>query len=200
MHGAMPRPRPPHLHRQVTRHARAVWYVRVGKGRRIRIRSEFGTPEFDAEYQAAIAASTIPREKKGPANGTLAWLIARYRETSSEWSSFSMATRRQRENIFRQVIETAGDQPVSKITTATMMAGRDRRKATPFQARHFLDAMRGLFRWAVKAGVVKVDPTIGVDNPVQETGDGFPPRNEDDVAATSRAGRSGRASGYGWMF
>src|SRR5262249_5835560 len=28
----MPRPRPPHLHRQVTRHGKAVWYVRIGKG------------------------------------------------------------------------------------------------------------------------------------------------------------------------
>ena len=32
------------------------------------------------------------------------------------------------------------------------MAGRDRRaKTTPAQARKFLDTMRGLFRWAVKA-------------------------------------------------
>ena len=50
---AMPRPRPPHLHRQVTRHGKTVWYVRIGKGPRIRIRSAFGTSEFDAEYRAA---------------------------------------------------------------------------------------------------------------------------------------------------
>jgi hypothetical protein len=65
---AMPRPRPPHLHRQTTRHGKTVWYVRVGKGRRIRIRAEFGSAEFDAEYQAALTgaprpstASTVPR-------------------------------------------------------------------------------------------------------------------------------------------
>lgn len=179
----MPRPRPPHLHRQVTQHGQTVWYVRIGKGPRLRIRSAFGTPEFDTEYQAAIAVCMGPREKKGPGAGSLAWLIDRYRASSAEWESFSLATRRQRENIFHQIIETAGDQPVTKITMATIMAGRDRRKATPFQARHFLDAMRGLFRWAVKADVgVKIDPTIGVDNPRQETGDGFPPWTEDDVA------------------
>ena len=44
----MPRPRPPHLQRQVTRHGKAVWYVRMGKGRRTRIRATFGTPDFDA--------------------------------------------------------------------------------------------------------------------------------------------------------
>jgi hypothetical protein len=51
----MPRPRPLHLQRQVTRHGRTVWYVRVDKGPRVRIRSAFGTPEFHSEYQAAIA-------------------------------------------------------------------------------------------------------------------------------------------------
>src|SRR3954454_18329663 len=50
----MPRPRPPHLHREINRHGNAVWYVRVGKGPRIRIRAEYGRPEFEQAYQAAI--------------------------------------------------------------------------------------------------------------------------------------------------
>src|SRR5262249_13460027 len=56
----------------------------------------------------------------------LAWLIARYRETPA-WTTFSLATRRQRENVFRQVIESAGQVPYSEITAATIAAGRDRR-------------------------------------------------------------------------
>jgi hypothetical protein len=87
---AMPRPRPPHLQRQVTRHGKAVWYVRIGKGPRVRITAEFGTSEFDAEYQAAICGR--PRQKKGaPATGTLAWLVARYREVGA-WTNLSPAT------------------------------------------------------------------------------------------------------------
>jgi hypothetical protein len=87
----MPRPRPPHLHRQVTRHGKPVWYVRINKGSRIRLRAEFGSAEFDAEYQTAI--SGVPRPQKGaPAAGTLAWLLARYRETTA-WSALSPATR-----------------------------------------------------------------------------------------------------------
>lgn len=177
----MPRPRPPHLHRQTSRHGKSVWYVRIGKGPRTRIRAAFGTPEFDAEYQAAIAGT--PRPKKGaPVTGTLAWLLARYRETT-EWSSLSEATRRQRDNIFVHVLEKSGHQPYSKITTKAVMDGRERRKDTPAQARNFLDAMRGLFRWSVKAGFVKTDPTAGVDNPTRKTGDGFIPWTEDHVAA-----------------
>ena len=52
---AMPRPRPPFLSRELSRHGRAVWYVRRN-GKRIRHRAEYGTPEFTAEYQAALAA------------------------------------------------------------------------------------------------------------------------------------------------
>jgi hypothetical protein len=92
--------------------------------------------------KAAIAGE--PLKTKAPNEGTLGWLIERYRETAA-WSHLSAATRRQRENIFLHVIETAGSQPIAKITTATIVAGRERRVATPAQARNFLDAMRGLF-------------------------------------------------------
>jgi integrase len=179
----MPRPRPPHLHRQVTRHGKSVWYVRVGKGPRTRIRAEYGTPEFDAEYQAALTGA--PRPKKGPQSGTLAWLIARYRETTS-WTKLKPATQRQRENIFLQVIKTGGGQPYAAVTRVGIEQAREKRGATPHQSRNFLDAMRGLFRWALGAGFVKVDPTAGVKNPKRPKGDGFRPWTQEDVAAYQR--------------
>jgi integrase len=180
----MPRPRPPRLQLEVTRHGKAVWYVRAAKGPRIRIRAEFGTPEFDVECQAAFNGT--PRPPKGaPAAGTLAWLIARHRETTT-WASLSAGTRRQRENIFKQVIETAGTQPAAKINTAIIVAGRERRARTPHQARHFLDAMRGVFQWALEAKLVKVDPTSGVKNPTRKKGPGFRMWTEEDMAAYER--------------
>jgi site-specific recombinase XerC len=178
---AMPRPRPPHLQRQVTQHGKAVWYVRIGKGPRIRIRADFGTPEFDAEYQAAISGT--PRPKKGaPATGTLAWLVARYREVS-EWTSLSPATRKQRENILVNVLETAGDKPFVKIAKATIVAGCERRAKTPAQARHFLTTMRGLFGWATKAGLAKNDPTTGIETPRPKKSEGFITWTEEHVEA-----------------
>lgn len=176
----MPRPRPPHLHRQISRHGKAVWYVRIGKGTRTRIRVEFGTPEFDAEYQSAIAGKALP-PKAGAAAGSLAWLIARYREAPA-WTSLSLATRRQRENIFKQVIQSAGQQPYNRIAEAEIAAGRDRRGKTPFQARHFLDTMRGLFDWATDAKFVKTNPAAAVKYPHLKSGEGFPVWTEEDVA------------------
>lgn len=181
---AMPRPRPPHLNFEHNRHGTPVWFVRIGKGPRTRIRAEFGTPEFDEAYQAAIQGQPRPQKASASA-GSLAWLIERYRETTA-WSTLSAATRRQRENIFLHVLETAGTTAANKVTAATINAGKERRKDTPSQARNFLDAMRGLFRWAVKAKHVKTDPTLGIDNPPRKKGPGFPVWSEEDVQTYER--------------
>lgn len=177
----MPRPRPPHLHRESTRHGKTVWYVRVGKGPRVRLRAEFGSPEFDTEYQAAVTGK--PRPSKGaPAAGTLAWLLERYRETNA-WTTLALATRRQRENIFVHVIASAGQKPFNRITPETIAEARDRRLGAPTQARHFLDAMRGLFRWAIEAKLVKSDSTVSVKNPKRKKGPGFKMWTEDEMTA-----------------
>ena len=143
----MPRPRPPHLRHETTRHKRRVWYVRIGDGPRIRLKGDYGSDEFWMQYHAAVNGEHPVRHSKASA-GSLAWLIKRYRETGA-WMDLSQATRRNRENHFKQVIKSAGHQPCKAITQATIIAAKDRRAHTPAQARNFLDAMRGLFKWAM---------------------------------------------------
>jgi len=165
-----------------------MWYVvrRDAAGRKVRIRlkADPGTPEFVAEYQAAMAGAPRP-SRGGPEAGSLAWLIARYRD-SGAWATLSAATRRQRENIFGHVIATAGPLPAVRISQAHIIEGRERRGKTPHQARNFLDAMRGLFRWALTAQHVKLDPTAGVENPPRKKGAGFRVWTEEDVDAYER--------------
>jgi integrase len=177
----MPRPRPPHLHRQITRHGRTVWYVRRGKGPRIRLRADFGTHEFAQQYESAIdgivlAADNMP----STASGSLAWLWNRYRE-AGEWTSLKNATRRQRENIMVAVLSSAGQEPYTAVKPRNILAGRDKRAATPSQAKGFLVVMRAMYRWAVVAGHLKEDPTIGIKNLPKRKTAGFPVWTEDDV-------------------
>jgi integrase len=80
------------------------------------------------------------------------------------------------------VIANAGDKPFSHVTEASIAAGRDRRAATPFQARHFIDTMRGLFGWAKEAGFVRSNPAAGAKYPILKSGEGFPAWSDDDVA------------------
>jgi len=174
--GDMPRPRPPHLHKQTTRHGKTVFYVRVGKGKRIRIRADFGTDAFKTEYEAAIAGKETKPSGKA-SHGSLEWLWMLYRQTDA-WTSLSMATRRQRENIMLGALKTGGNQPLSKITGKTIKAGIDRRRG--HAARHFLDTMKGLFKWAVDAEHIKADPTYGKAVAKPKT-KGFPVWEEDEI-------------------
>jgi integrase len=175
---AMPRPRPIHLHKETSRHGVTVWYVRLGKGPRTRIKGAYDSPEFKAAYQAAISGDAPTRPGKAT-GGSLEWLVLLYRQ-SGEWSRLSSATRRQRENIFRHVLATGGSQPLSKITKAAIKKGRERRALKPAQARHFIDTMRGLFRWAIEADLVRDDPTAGI-KVAKPKGKGFPSWDAGDI-------------------
>jgi integrase len=132
-----------------------------------------------AAYHAAVAGEA-PAPATKAAKGTLAWLVARYRETSA-WASLSLATRRQRDNILKHVLSASGDAPAGEITRRHIVAGIDRRRATPAAARHFLETMRGLFRWALDTEHVEADPTINVKAP-RKAGDGFHAWTEDECA------------------
>lgn len=174
----MPRQRPLHLHREISRHGKAVWYARIGKGPRIRLKAEYGTPEFDAEFNAAINGEEKPEPTKA-IKGSLNWLMMLYRQ-SEPWKELSVATRKQRDNIFKPVLAKHGTQPLSKLTKKSVEDGRKARAATPAQARHFVDAMRGVFRWAHAAELIPFDPTEGVKAKKPKT-KGFPVWSEEDI-------------------
>ncbi len=177
----MLRPRPSHLHHETTRHGKTVWYVRIGDGPRTRIRTPFGSPEFGEEYRAAVEGRAPIAPTRSSATDSLVWLVARYRG-SSAWSDLSPATRRQRENIFKHVLATAGDVKFAKITRKVIVEGRERRKATPAQANNFVKAMRSLFKWALDSELVREDPARDVTM-LKVKGEGFHPWTEEEVAA-----------------
>jgi integrase len=173
----MPRPRPPHLHRETTRHGRTVWYVRLDKGRRLRLRGDYGSPEFQSAYDAAIAGKSAPESAKFNAQ-TLGWLIERYRE-SSAWARLSQATRRQRETALKATTQAAGTIPVSRIDRSAIERGVRRRNQ--YAARHFLVTMRGVFQWATKAALADSDPTAGLKVELPKT-DGHHTWTEEECA------------------
>jgi integrase len=180
MNDAMPRPRPPHLIREVTRHGKVIWIVRIGHGPRTRIRAAYGTPEFEAEYHTAISGEPVSKPRRASA-GTLQWLWDDYRR-SSDWSSLANATRRQRENIMRGVLKDASDMPLSAVDRDAIIDGRERRAKTPSQANNFLNTMRALFSWAVDNGRLKKDPTEGVKIVKRPKTGGFHAWSEEEVS------------------
>src|SRR6185503_17325203 len=122
----MPRPRPPHLVREYSRHGTGKWYVRFGHGSRVRIRAAFGTQEFDAEVVAAKTGGHVQIVPK-VRTGSLQWLYDRYRESGAWTDEISAATRRQRENIFAGVMAQSGSEPFGEIRQSDIEAARESR-------------------------------------------------------------------------
>src|SRR5262245_53070160 len=178
----MPRPKPPHLYCERSRHGRKVWYVRKGHGLRTRIESEYGSAEFWSAYQSALA-ETPPPVKASPKAATLEWAIDLYRN-SSAWAALKQSTRAKRESIFTAMIELAGDQPISKITRNTILAGRERRKDKPNVANEYLKAVRGLFKWLADpsgGGLITNNPCIGIKTMKNPNPDGFHTWTDEEI-------------------
>lgn len=173
--------RPPRLQKHTTRHGETAWYVKPKRGKLVRLRGEYGSEAFEQQYIAALAGQPLPKAKVN--SNSLQWLYDRYTE-SQKWSGLSAATKRQRQNIFVHVLAKAGHEPFKDIEAADIVGGIDARKDTPAQARNYLDAMKGLFRWAKTNDQVSVDPTAGVEAPRRlPGGSGFPVWEQADVDA-----------------
>jgi integrase len=95
----------------------------------------------------------------------------------------AQSTRYKREQITMRVLKTAGHEPVSAITEAHVIAGRERRAASPSSAQAFLDTLHGVFKWAVKSRLAKIDSplSVKVETRPNRRG-GYPPWTDDDMA------------------
>lgn len=156
----MARPRPRYLHRDVSQHGQVRWYVHLPGKPKVRLQGDYGSPEFMAAYDAVAAGSATIGPRK-PGAGSLGWLIGQYK-ASSAWAALGLATQRQRENIYKHVVAEAGAVGFRDIERKHIIAGRERRLATPNQANNFIKSMRAVFTWALDAEHVADDPTKGV--------------------------------------
>ncbi|WP_332060783.1 tyrosine-type recombinase/integrase [Bartonella sp. CB74] len=180
----MPKPRPPHLVKQITQHGKIVWYVRIGHGSRRRVHGTYGTQEFIDSYKRALAelqGIIPPKPKVGKLiEGSFAWLLKQY-FNSVDWHSLAKGTKKQKELILMKVCDSIGNIPYREIKKAHITAGVERRKETPAMARNFLKALNGLFKWAIDQSLLENNPTVGVKRPPLKNKDGFPTWTEEDI-------------------
>lgn len=167
----MPRKLPLHVVRERNRHGTVVFFFRIGKGERTRLPNPTN-PAFQAAYKAALIGAPVVRKASGVSTKALSWLIDRHME-SAQWASLSVATRKQRGNIFLNAIKTSGNAEFRAITSQDIADSLEDRKSTPAQANNLLKAFSGLFRWALRNGHVDADPCVGVERLKNKT-DGFP--------------------------
>lgn len=166
---------------EIDRHGKRRFYVRLGQGRRLRIRAEPGSEEFRLEYDRAIA---ILQSGETPAADSNRPVLRKVREgsfraayvayqTSGEWKTLDPETQKQRRRLFEAMCEeridrnapepVMADCPLSVITDQHIRMLRDRVAEAPEQANHRLKALRHFFKWAVPAFRLRANPTNGVE-------------------------------------
>jgi integrase len=153
---SMPRPRKPYIHREVTRHGKTIWYFRKGMGKRIRLPGVFGSPEFNAAYDAA-AMGKEPDKKSTTPQTKLRWLVDRYYE-SGRFHALRDNTRRNHRLMLEGVCKTGRDLNFRAITAADIKAGIVRREKTPNMAAAYISVMRALFAFAKDSNWLTENP------------------------------------------
>ena len=182
----MQRPNWPGLERRKSRHGKVCWYVRVGHGPRHRLKCEPGGAGFRVEYETALATmlkgeKPVDPKSKGPSKGTLNWLWTQY-VNSWAWDKLAPSTREQRENLMKHVLVGGGTIPLEMITKKIIIEGREKRKATPTQANHYLKTLKQLFKWAIEAEHMTVNPVDGVSWIEEAATGGYPEWTDEDEA------------------
>ena len=184
----MPRPRKPYLHKETNRHGKTVWYVRnkdVG-GKRTRIHGEYGSVEFNRNYDNAVAdlfnrprLAVEPNETAAKVfEGSLKWLWEEYKAKAPDWREMKASTHKQRNNLMMHVLEANGNKKAAAIQKQHILDGLGRRAQKPSAARHFLTTM---FVWAVVQRILQADPTEGIKTPKPAKTEGFVTWSDADV-------------------
>lgn len=169
---------PRYVYPQRTRHGKTNYYFRR-HGKKTRVYPD--QDSFVDEYNRLLAGNIAPPKAKASKH-SLDWLIDQYC-VSGAFLHYKPATRKQRQNIFSHVKDKAGSYNYASITRKHIVAGREQRKHTPFQAKNYLAAMRGLFQWAVESQLLDHDPTTGVKDPKKPKTKGFEPWEQWEIDA-----------------
>lgn len=165
-----------------TKYKKALLYFRVDKGPRTRLPDDPNSEEFKAAYRACLIGEPIHTKKIVGSPKSTRWLVERYMESSAWKNDLSQATRRQRSNILKHVVDESGDVQFALVQPKHIRNRMEKMSATPAQANNYLKTMIGLFVWAVKNDHVPTNPTAGVERLKAKT-KGFPEWTEEDGTA-----------------
>jgi integrase len=153
--------------------------------------------DFMRQYAAALdgvkaQASSIGAERT--IAGSVGALVSAYldcsEQTSSPFKQLAAETRRTRSNILENFRAEHGDKPLyttDRHGERTMLLTRqhmqiivDKKAATPFAQRNFLNTVRVLFEWAFRQGRIPANPALGVTRAKVKT-EGYKTGSEGDI-------------------
>src|SRR5205814_1940068 len=136
----------PNLHRFRNRHGKWQTYYRAAGRKKLRLRAEYLSPEFWAEYEAAKAGSRpaigIGRSRPGTFNAARPAFYS-----SAAFLGLAPGGQRTRRNILEYWFAAYGDGPVRDLQRKHVAAMIDAKATKPGAARDLLKALRSLMRF-----------------------------------------------------
>src|SRR6185437_12057124 len=145
-----------------------VYYRRAG--RRVRMRSAPGTPEFFDEYRRVAGAKPTPAPARSVDARSFTYLCQQYYR-SAEFKRLKQKTRRRR--ILDEISIEHGALPYSEMKARNIRQLRDGRADAPAAANEIVKALRQVFAWAKENELVDSNPARDVPYLPPINPDGF---------------------------
>jgi integrase len=160
--------------RDVDRHCRVRHYFRRKGQKKVCLPSAPGTPQFEAEYQAALEASEAGKldqaQLNAPAGRTYRWLCRRYLQ-SADFKQLDSSTQRTRRLILQHTWDEPissvsslliGDCPLDRLSAKIVRVLRDRKASYPNAANSRVKILRRVFKWAMETELISGNPARDV--------------------------------------
>jgi integrase len=174
-----------YIHQFRDRYGQVRYYFRRD-GRRTALPGTPGAPEFMEAYHRASAGFEVPQRAPGAAGSVSAVIAAYYQHNAFvAQAATTRATRRRILESFRAAHGTLSIAGLRQNHIARILSTK-----TPGMAKQWLNALRGLTRFAVLIGVCTADHTIGLKAP-RPASPGHHSWDEDEIAQYKRRHRIG---------
>src|SRR5262245_33799732 len=157
----------------------AYYYLRRRGYPRVRLPGLPWSPNFMAAYEAALSG---PRTAIGAGRvkpGSVAAVIAEYKDSEQFFGSKSAGTKRMRRGILDRFGAAYGERPFALLPSEWIEALLDSKP--PHAARSWLATLRSLCQFGVKRRYLRTDPTANIKL-ASIKGDGFHTWTEDEIA------------------
>lgn len=172
--------RPPkYCQGMIDRHGRPRWYFRRPGYPRRALPGLPWSPQFMAEYAAAMEGDKIEVGKKQTVPGSIAALVASYYR-SADYSGLAASTKRAVRNILENFRADHGDKRVAHMEKRHVLKIMADKADTPDAANRLLRLIRTLMAHAIDLGWRRDDPTAGVKK-LRHRSEGFTTWEEDHI-------------------
>ena len=157
-----------HVYRSKDRQGRDRWLLRLPGRKAITLKGAHGSPEFMANYQAAIDGSTPIVSVRAAKAGTMAGLVPLY-FANIRFTALRPATKQSQRSYLERFAEKHGHRSVRGLQTDNVKDMIAAKAGTPSGARNFLIALRGLMEFAIEIGWRDDNPTADLKRPLKMT-------------------------------